>query len=355
MKQPTNRLAYLDWVRGLAALIMLQGHVFHSFLRKDLREGGPYLMSQFVGGMPPAIFLFLLGVTFAFLMDSREKKGVIGVQRWRTSLQRSGYLFLVAFLFRIQMWLFAYPNNPWTDIFRVDVLNNMGLALAVLSVMAFFKTRERIRLCAVLGVAIAAAAPLVSNVDWSWAPELVRNYIIPDKNYFGFFPWAAFVAFGMSVGSLLRIVKTEEIGGTMQWLAWGGLAVSFTAYTVGNMPLTIYSNSDYWLNGPALVFIKLGAVLILLAFGYVWTLQIAESLDWIRQLGTASLLIYWVHIELVYGRWLGYWKERVPLEPAIAMAVALILLMVGLANLQRNWAGVKAYAVSRWTPTASAN
>ena len=73
MKPLSQRLPYLDWLRGVAAIIMLQGHVFHSFLRNDLRPGGPYLMSQFAGGMPPAVFLFLLGVTFAFLMDSQER------------------------------------------------------------------------------------------------------------------------------------------------------------------------------------------------------------------------------------------------------------------------------------------
>ncbi len=76
MKPPSQRLLYLDWLRGIAALTMLQGHVFQSFLRSDMRTGGAYLMSQFAGGMPPAIFLFLLGVTFAFLMDSQERKGV---------------------------------------------------------------------------------------------------------------------------------------------------------------------------------------------------------------------------------------------------------------------------------------
>ena len=49
MKPASQRLPYLDWVRGFAALVMLQGHVFHSFLRDDLREGGPYVMSQFAG------------------------------------------------------------------------------------------------------------------------------------------------------------------------------------------------------------------------------------------------------------------------------------------------------------------
>ncbi len=49
MRPASQRLPYLDWVRGIAALVMLQGHVFNSFLRDDLREGGPYVMSQFAG------------------------------------------------------------------------------------------------------------------------------------------------------------------------------------------------------------------------------------------------------------------------------------------------------------------
>src|SRR5580692_6291161 len=100
MKPPTQRLPYLACARGFTGLVMLQGHVFQSFLRDDLREGGPYVMSQFAGGMPPAVFLFLLGVTFAFLMDSQERKGFSAGARWRGGVKRSGYLFAVAFLFR---------------------------------------------------------------------------------------------------------------------------------------------------------------------------------------------------------------------------------------------------------------
>src|SRR5580692_7724935 len=179
MKPASQRLLYLDWVRGVAALIMLQGHVFQSFLRNDLRDGGPYMTSQFAGGMPPAVFLFLLGVTFAFLMDSQERKGVAAAARWCAAIKRSGYLFAAAFAFRFQLWLFSFDKSPWTDLFRVDILNCMGLALLVLSLMSVFRTRERVRLCAVLGVAIAAASPVVSSIDLSGLPVALQNYIKP--------------------------------------------------------------------------------------------------------------------------------------------------------------------------------
>ena len=342
MKPYSQRLPYLDWLRGIAAVTMLQGHVFHSFLRNDLRPGGTYQISQFAGGMPPAVFLFLLGVTFAFLMDSQERKGVPPGERMLAAMRRSGYLFAAAFAFRLQLWAVSFDKSPWTDIFRVDILNSMGLALLLLSVMGIFRTVERIRLCAILGAAIAAASPVISGLDWSGAPEIARNYLIPDHQFFGFFPWAAFVAFGMSAGSIMRRLRAEDVAPAMQWFAWGGVVMAFAAYSISNMPISIYSNSDFWLNSPALVFIKLGTVLMLMSFAYVWTLQIAPSQwSWIRQFGMTSLLVYWVHIELVYGRWLGYFKESLSIPQTTAMAIGVVLLMLGLSVMRTNWAAVR--------------
>ena len=344
MRPASQRLPYLDWVRGLAALVMLQGHVFNSFLRSDLREGGPYVMSQFAGGMPPAVFLFLLGVTFAFLMDSQERKGFSAGARWGAAIKRSLYLFAAAFAFRLQLWLFSFDKSPWTDLFRVDILNCMGLALLALSVMSVFRTRERVRLCAVLGVAIAAASPLVSSLDLSGLPVGLQNYVKPDYMFFGFFPWAAFVAFGMSAGSILRLLKPDEVPATMQWFGWGGLTLAFAAYTLSGMSPSIYSNSEFWLNSPALIFIKLGAVLILLAFAWVWNLRVANTdWSWVRQFGMTSLLVYWVHVELVYGRWFGLLKDQLSVGWTVFATVLTIALMLVLSLIRTNWTAVRAY------------
>jgi uncharacterized membrane protein len=303
----SRRLPYLDWLRGIAAITMLQGHVFQSFLRNDLRPNGPYQVSQFAGGMPPAIFLFLLGVTFAFLMDSQERKGVAPGARVRASVRRSGYLFAAAFAFRLQLWAFSLDGSAWRNLLRVDILNCMGMALLVMSVMAVFRTVERIRLCAVLGAAIAIASPMISNTDWSWTPTLLRNYIVPDHDFFSFFPWAAFVAFGMSAGSILRLLKEEDVAPTMQWLGWGGVALAFAAYSISNMSISIYSSSDFWLNSPALIFIKLGAVLILIAFSYVWN-----------------------------------FKESLSVGQTVFASVVVIVAMLGLSLVRTNWVAVKA-------------
>jgi Heparan-alpha-glucosaminide N-acetyltransferase, catalytic len=331
-KSSLQRLQYLDWVRGLGAAIMLQGHVFDSYLRPDLRPGGAFTFSQFIGGMPPAMFLFLTGVTLAFLMDSSERKGMAPRSRVWLSLRRAGYLFSLAFAFRAFMLISGYPVSTWSDFLRVDILNCMGFSIAALSVMAAFRTAERARLCAVLGLAIAFASPLVSQVDWSGVPWMLRAYIVPDHRFFGFFPWGAYLAFGVSAGSALRIIPAERLDRAMQWTAFAAAGAIACCQYCANAPYSIYAASDFWLNSPAQVLTKQSATLIMLAFAFVWTQYIArEGWSWLRQLGTTSLLVYWVHIELIYGRWMWFFKEKLNVPEAVALSVAVIVLMLGVS------------------------
>jgi uncharacterized membrane protein len=354
MKQQAgkHRLQYLDWVRGLGAVIMLQGHAFDSFLKNDLRSGGAYIYSQFVGGMPPALFLFLTGVTLAFLMDSTERKGLAGGARVWASLRRAGYLFLVAFAFRAQMLITGWPA-PWTDFFKVDILNCMGFAIAVMSPMALFRTTERIRLCAALGAAIAFASPLISQMHWAGVPAGLRMYVAPDYHAFSFFPWAAYLAFGMSAGSVIRRMPAEATERAMQWAALAGGALIFACQYFSSLPFSIYTNAEYWLNSPAQVLTKLGVLLLIVAFAYLWTRYAAkDGWSWVRQFGTTSLLVYWVHIELVYGRWFAFWKGALDVTQTVAAAVGLILLMLLLSAGRTNFGRVRAwFGELVWGPT----
>src|SRR5277367_4305416 len=341
-RDQSGRLTFLDWARGAAVVVMLQGHVFHSFNRTDLRTNGPFMLSQFFGGIGPAIFLVLTGITLAFLMDRGERQGVGAMGRWGAALRRAGYLFTLAFLFRLQLWAFAFGQSPWTDLFKVDILNCMGLAIGLMSVMAIFTTAQRVRLCAGLGVAIAAASPLVSAMDWSWLPPQVSAYFVPSFQYFAFFPWASFIAFGLSIGSILRLVKPDQMNRVMQWGGLMGFGLIIGGQYFSNMPYSLYPKSNFWLDSPGLIIIKLGVVMLVIGFAYLWTaLPLAASWSWVRQLGTTSLLVYWVHIELVYGRWFGWLKESLTNVYCGVAAVMVILLMVGLSVLRSRWSTVR--------------
>jgi uncharacterized membrane protein len=330
-----GRLAFIDWARGFAAFVMLQGHTFHSFTKNDVRDQGPYVYSQFLGGEAPALFLFLTGITFAFLMDSRERQGVAASGRVRAALRRSGYLFTLAFLFRISLYVMGFPGSPASELLRVDILNCMGMAMLILAPMAVFSTIDRIRFCAILGISISALSPLVSMMGSASMPWIVRAYFIPSYNYFSFFPWACFLAFGMSAGSIFRAVKKEDLGRSLSWMMLGGLGLIAGAQYFSSLPYSIYSKSEYWLDSPALAANKLGVILIIMAFSWVWVNgAVAHRWSFFCQLGTTSLLVYWVHIELVYGRWFGFWKESLTVPQVVFFSVVLIIAMTLLSILR---------------------
>jgi hypothetical protein len=342
-------LAFLDWTRGLAGVIMLQGHAFHAFTKSELRDSGPYLISQFVGGMPPAVFLFLVGVTLSFLMDSSERQGLGPGARVVKAFRRCGYLFMIAFLFRLQLWVFGLPTSPWTDLLRVDILNAMGFSVAILSIMAVFTTADRVRLAAALGIVIACASPVVSQIDWSGAPALLRSYLVPSRDAFGFFPWSAFVAFGLSAGSVLRMINREQMERAAQWSALAGLVLAFGGHYFANFGLSVYTRSDFWLDSPWLVLIKLGVIMVMLSFAFLWTRHTAGKWSWVRQFGMTSLLVYWVHIELIYGRWVWFWKENLTLGQTALAAFSLILLMLLLSTARTQWKNWRVLGFSlRW-------
>jgi len=349
-----SRLTFLDWLRGVAGIVMLQGHAFQSFLKPDLRGGAAYMLSQFFGGMPPAIFLFLTGVTLAFLMFSFERKGLSRRGRITGTLRRAGYLFGIAMLLRLQLWLFSWPS-PWTNLLKVDILNCMGFGIALMSAMALFTTAQRVRICAAAGLMIAGLSPLVSQMDWSGVPSIVRAYIAPDYNSFGFFPWAAYLAFGMSVGSLIRLLKHEQYDRAMQWAVMLGVALILMARYFANLPFSIYPKSEFWLDSPAQVLIKLGVTLLILAVAYVWTqfgagASSGPGWSWVRQFGTTSLLVYWVHIELVYGRWLPWCKNNLDVGQTVLAAAVLIALMLLLAVAKTYRKDIGAYVRGwRWS------
>ena len=259
------------------------------------------MLTQFIGGMPPAAFLFLVGVTLAFLMESRERQGLPAGSRVWAAVRRAGYLFGIAFLVRLQLWAFGLPGSRLADLFRVDILNAMGFAILAMSGLAVFSTADRVRMGAILGLFIAFAAPVVSLGNWSWLPGLLKTYLVPDSLAFGFFPWGAFVAFGISTGSVIRLVRRDQLDRVMQWTALLGLA-------------------------------------LILAAAYLWTQYGApQGWSWVRQFGTTSLLVYWVHTELVYGRWLYVWKERLTPSQTACASLGVILLMLLLSVLKTNW------------------
>src|SRR5882762_9318388 len=75
-----GRLAYIDWLRGLACFGMFQAHCYNSWLNADARQTEFYRWSQAVATLPAPLFIFLAGFSSAMITQRLREKGVA---RWR--------------------------------------------------------------------------------------------------------------------------------------------------------------------------------------------------------------------------------------------------------------------------------
>jgi uncharacterized membrane protein len=335
----SRRLPFLDWTRGLAVLIMIQCHVFNAFTRLDLREGGPYVLSQFVGGMAAPLFLLMSGMTLAFQMDGQDRRQPSAALRYVAALRRAGYILGIAYLFRFSNWVFSSPLPPWTAMLRVDILNCMGFSMAVLAVAAIWPAALRARLTAAAGFAIAALSPVMNSLDWQGVPTVIHDYLVPTHLSFAFFPCGAYIAFGLSAGAIVKRLAADRVERTMQWALLTGLAMIAAGQYFSTIPYSIYPKSSFWTDSPALIIIRVGLILAILAAAFLWTeYGGGTGWSWVQTMGKTSLMVYWVHVVLVYGRLFTRWKKALDIPQVTAMTIGITVAMLLLSIARLRWA-----------------
>src|SRR5579863_10352956 len=111
-----QRIGYIDWMRGLACLLMFQTHCYDSWLSPVARNTQFFRWSQFLGKLPAPLFLFLAGISFALVTNRMRQKGVSANQIAATTIRRGAEIFALGLLFRVQEFALGCPNAPWSDL-----------------------------------------------------------------------------------------------------------------------------------------------------------------------------------------------------------------------------------------------
>jgi peptidoglycan/LPS O-acetylase OafA/YrhL len=227
----------------------------------------------------------------------------------------------------------SWPHGTLQELTKVDILNCMGVAMLAFSAAACFGAAGRLRIAAIAGLAIAAASPVVAQLDWGGAPALVRQYLAPGSGagYFPFFPYASHLGFGMAAGTLVKRAE-GRMERLMLWCALMGLALVVSGQYLANIPYSIYNKSNFWTDSPILILMNLGIMEMLLSLSYLWTEFGADAAwSWMQCLGKNSLMVYWVHLMLVYGELCRPLHRNLSIAWTAIAAVTTTALMVGLS------------------------
>ncbi|HKV24423.1 MAG TPA: heparan-alpha-glucosaminide N-acetyltransferase domain-containing protein [Candidatus Acidoferrum sp.] len=362
-----KRLAYIDWMRGLACVLMFQTHCYDSWLSPTARKSAVFTWSQLGGTLPAPLFLFLCGISFALVTERLREKGVPIGQVARTTIRRGAEILGLGLLFRLQEFLLGYRWSPWTDLLRVDILNILGLSMILMGILcwlsaaresqtrqqdsAWLRAATRNRGIAV-GIGAALLVALCTPLIWtthrlSVLPWFIESYLngvhtlgVPQPWLFPLFPWSAFAFVGLAAGFFLftDFAKRREAAA---FGVLGGLGIigCLLSLAFDHSSARLYSSYDYWHTSPNFFLMRCGILLIILMVLYAWCRWgfAQAGFSPMLQLGKTSLLVYWVHIEFVYGRFSILPKRQSTVLEASIGLLAIIVAMVFLSILRTSW------------------
>lgn len=270
----TDRKGYLDWLRGVGVLIMIQGHVIDAWTAVADRSRTAYHWISFVGGLAGTpIFLFLAGLALALGAGARMRRGRSAREVAALARRRGWQIVGLAFLFRLQSW--ALSGGPAQTLLKVDILNVMGVAMIAGALLwgAGRGRWSRALLLAAGAVAAAMVTPLVRAAGWvAVLPDPLEAYLRPAPNMttFTLLPWAGFVFAGGAVGVWLDAARTaQEERRVNLGLAVAGAAIALGGYAASLLP-PIYAATNFWTSSPTFFFVRLGVVTALVPLAYAW-------------------------------------------------------------------------------------
>jgi uncharacterized membrane protein len=319
MGETRRRRGYLDWMRGLAVLVMIEAHVIDSWTRVDARGSWQFMWAMILGGFGAPLFLFLAGLSVVLSAGSKQRRSGDMRAASRAVMMRGLGIFGLAFAFRVQAWILGL-GSPLT-LLKVDILNIMGPAIIGAAALwgAFRTPRSRALAFGAAAVAIALLTPLVRNTPLldAW-PDALAAYLRPaGRSTFCIFPWAGFVFAGAVAGVLIDGVQPGpgEARVNVGLFACGSVLAA-ASYAASFLP-TLYARSAFWGGSPAFFALRTGVMTAAVAIAYAWGARHgiwpwsrrsdagravrAERWSPMQQFGRTSLFIYWIHVEMVYG------------------------------------------------------
>ena len=322
---PVLRRGYLDWLRGVAVLIMIEAHVLDSWTGGDDRQTTLFRLAMIVGGMGGALFLFLAGTAVGLSAASALRKTGDANVAASAVVRRGLEIYLLAFLFRIQAWILGWSSPA--ALLKVDILNIMGPSIAAAGGLwgSVRSTRARVIVFAIATAALTSLTPLIANAPIAGLPDPIEGYIRPiaGLSNFVFFPWAAFVFAGALIGVVLAATSSAREPRANLVIFIAGSTIAAAAFAASYLP-SPYPHSSFWHTSPSFFLIRAGLMTAAVGAAYAWQSRLRGSEKWspLRQLGRSSLFIYWIHVEMVYG------LISLPLHHALALPQSLLLFVV---------------------------
>ena len=351
-----QRIDAVDWLRGLAVLLMIQTHLYDAWCNKAAKATVAYSWTRFIGGIPSRLFLLLVGVSMAIRFESQLAAKVDRATMVRTAAKRGLEVIALGYLFRLQEYVLG-GFWDWHDLYRVDILNCIGASMVVGAfITAPWRGRPAILATVLAAAAVIALGPIIGPLHFpSYLPRPLTSYLGGQRPmaWFPLFPSLAWPLVGVLVGHYWVRSSGDARKQAIAFVITGVVGFLLMRAVVmvrAHDPYIIRYPSDLVQQmGPGTFFYRLGQIGPLALLAYLVTRIFPRHwFSLMRLFGQTSLLIYWVHVELVYGLLLGRLHNRLSMWGATVGLVLMTAAMAGVAKLRlKYWHGWRKISVPK--------
>jgi len=332
---------------------MIETHIVNALLRSDIKELTSFKILTFFNGLVAPSFLLCAGLGFAISLNRKWDEYVHFKKAMWRYLLRILFIMIVGYslhlpFFSLKRLLAISDVNIWIPFFQVDILQTIAVSLIIVLIVALLSRNKSVflYLLSFITILIIYASPIIREMDFASSPIWLRPYFTTEfKSQFPIFPWSAFLMSGCIIGFFYfgKIGSADETK-FVRYLIIISIVGIIASLLFVISPIKLYPKYNFWKASPEFFFIRLG--LILVALSVIWFYEkkhqvINNSL--LIVFGQESLLVYTVHLLIVYGytyKWsfIRYFGSNLNYLECLGLFAILTLAMYILAYI---WHGLK--------------
>jgi hypothetical protein len=282
------------------ALIMVQGHVFDALLLPAERGAALYQAQLAFHGTTAPGFLFASGFVAGLPRAPLSLRASVRRARRLLFVLLVGYALHLPFF---SLWKTGAEATTADRIalFGCDALQCIAATQLIVLALQWVLGRRWTVAAAVLAAGAIAVAP------WAWGSPVFAGWPLPVAAYldggvgsrFPLLPYAAFVFAGGVAGAALGR-QDEPTRRRRAWRYGAGLVALGIV-----LAILLQSRVDFWGPSPGYSCLRIGGLLILLRLVERAARAQLPGVHVLALLGHETLLVYTLHLYLVYGWLLG--------------------------------------------------
>lgn len=339
MNKPANtRYAFIDVMRGIAALWMIETHVMNEFIKPEHKEGWFYDALNISNGFVSVGFIFCAGVGFIIaaerkLQEYRQFQPVLWLY-----LRRLAFILAAAFLMdtpSMSLRHLMVANEAEMSIFlRNDVLHTIVYSsiTALIVTMIIGNVKSLRYIFAAMSTLVFFSTAMIWQNEWYLLfPRAIESLFAPPPiSPFSFIPWSGYFFAGASLAGFFFDSKDKKRFA----ITVGSIAfiLCFVLFVLKNTNLSAFEGKKWWAMAPEyFIFRTAGAVLLFCLLFLIEDKLKGVLANIIRRCGQESLFIYILQGTIIFTV-LRDWNMRFILERQ-QEPIGIIILTVGVIAL----------------------